>query len=223
MVEQELHIRIERTLLRVAQILSWLFTPFSFPFIAFVVLFLFSYLRIMPLQYKLIVLTMIYCFTVLMPTVTIYLFRKINGIALKDLSERKKRYIPLLLTITSYVFCLMMMNRLNIPWYMSGIILASLIALIISVIVNLRWKLSEHMMGMGGVIGGIIAFSVLFGFNPLFWLCVFFLIGGLLGSARIILGHHTLGEVAVGFFLGFISAMLVLHPVSNLFLRFLLI
>ena len=111
----------------------------------------------MPLQYKLIVLGIVYCFTILMPTMTIFLFRKVNGFARQDLSDRKKRYVPILLTIISYVFCLMMMHKLNIPWYMTGIILASLVVLVICIIVNLKWKLSEHMAGMGGIVGGLLA------------------------------------------------------------------
>ncbi len=63
-------------------------------FLAFLVLFLFSYLRIMPMQYKLIVLGVVYCFTILMPTLTIFLFRKINGFSPEELVERKKRYVP---------------------------------------------------------------------------------------------------------------------------------
>lgn len=42
---------------------------------------------------------------------------------------------------------------------MTGIILAALIMMIICVIVNLKWKLSEHMAGAGAIIGGLVAFS----------------------------------------------------------------
>ncbi|WP_071147732.1 phosphatase PAP2 family protein [Bacteroides ihuae] len=215
----EEHIIADRTLIRTAQIISGIFTPFSIPFVAFLILFLFSYLRIMPLTYKLIVLGVVYCFTILMPTLTIFLFRKINGFEAKDLTDRKKRYVPYILTILSYVFCLLMMRKLNIPWYMSGIILASLLAMGISTIVNLKWKLSEHMIGMGGIVAGLISFSELFSYNPVWWLCLFLLIAGILGTARIILQHHTLSEVLTGFGVGFISALLVLHPVTNVLFR----
>lgn len=217
-VERE-HIIADKTMLQVARVTSVVFTPFSIPFLAFLVLFLFSYLRMMPIAYKLIVLGIVYCFTILTPTITIFLFRKINGFAWRELSERKKRYVPILLTIISYIFCLVMMQKLNIYWYMAGIILASLVVSIICFIVNLKWKLSEHMAGVGGIIGGLISFSALFGYNPVGWLCLFILIAGVLGSARIILGHHSLGEVVSGFAVGFVCALLVLHPVLNVFFR----
>ena len=66
-IEQQ-HIITDKTLIRAAKAVSVIFTPFSIPFVAFLILFVFSYLRIMPLQYKLIVLGVVYCFTILMPT-----------------------------------------------------------------------------------------------------------------------------------------------------------
>lgn len=216
---EEQHIVADRTLIRTARVISAIFTPFSIPFLAFLILFLFSYLRIMPIQYKLIVLGVVYCFTILMPTFTIFLFRKINGFSPEDLGERKRRFMPFLLTITSYVFCLVMMHRLNIPWYMTGIILAALIMMVICIVVNLKWKLSEHMAGVGAIVGGLVSFSALFGYNPVWWLCLFILIAGVLGTARIILQHHTLGEVLVGFAVGLICSLLVLHPLSNILFR----
>ena len=216
---EEQHIVADRTLIRTARVISAIFTPFSIPFLAFLILFLFSYLRIMPIQYKLIVLGVVYCFTILMPTLTIFLFRKINGFSPEDLGERKRRFMPFLLTITSYVFCLVMMHRLNIPWYMTGIILAALIMMVICIVVNLKWKLSEHMAGVGAIVGGLVSFSASFGYNPVWWLCLFILIAGVLGTARIILQHHTLGEVLVGFAVGLICSLLVLHPLSNILFR----
>ena len=218
MVEEQ-HIVADRSLIRTARVISAIFTPFSIPFLAFLILFLFSYLRIMPIQYKLIVLGVVYCFTILMPTLTIFLFRKINGFSPEDLGERKRLFMPFLLTITSYVFCLVMMHRLNIPWYMTGIILAALIMMVICIVVNLKWKLSEHMAGVGAIVGGLVSFSALFGYNPVWWLCLFILIAGVLGTARIILQHHTLGEVLVGFAVGLICSLLVLHPLSNILFR----
>ena len=219
MDKEKEHIIADKTMLRVARITSIVFTPFSIPFLAFLVLFLFSYLRIMPILYKGIVLGIVYCFTILTPTITIFLFRKINGFARQELSERKKRYVPILLTIISYVFCLLMMRKLNIPWYMTGIIFVSLVISIICILVNLKWKLSEHMAGMGGIIGGLVSFSALFSYNPVVWLGLFILIAGILGSARIVLGHHTLGEVLSGFVVGLVCSFLILHPAYNLIFR----
>ena len=63
----------EKTLIRVARMVSAVFTPFSIPFLAFLILFLFSYLSIMPIQYKLIVLGIVYCFTIMIPVLAIFI------------------------------------------------------------------------------------------------------------------------------------------------------
>ena len=212
---EKTYITEDKILIKIARITSAILSPFSIPFLAFLILFLFSYLRIMPTAYKLIVLGIVYCFTILLPIVTIFIFKKINGFSAKDMGERKRRYVPFLLTIISYIFCLLMMKQLNMPWYMSGIILAALLMMIVCVIVNLRWKLSEHMAGAGAIIGGLVAFSALFGYNPVWWLCLFILVSGILGTARIILGHHTLGEVLTGFAVGLACSLMVLHPMAN--------
>lgn len=209
----------ERTLINTAKIISWVFTPFFIPILAFLILFLFSYLNMLPWGYRLIVLSTVLFFTIIVPWIAIHLFRKVNGLALVQLNERKERYIPFILTILSYLCCLLMMRKMSIPWYMTGIILTALIISVICVIANLKWKLSEHMTGCGAVVGGLISFSALFGYNPVWWLCLFILISGALGSARIILQHHTLGEVVVGFVVGFVCSLLVLHPISNILFR----
>lgn len=72
-----------------ARIISAIFTPFMVPFVAFLLLFFFTYLRILPLQYKLTVLIMVYCFTILLPMLGIYLLQKINGWTLRELGKRE--------------------------------------------------------------------------------------------------------------------------------------
>ena len=214
--------KVEKVLIQISKIISGVFTPFIIPFAAFLFLFLFSYLRIMPLQYKLIVLGIVYCFTVLLPVLVIYVYGRINGVSMQELSDRKKRLIPYLLAIISYVFCTIMMYRLNIPSYMTGIVLAALIVMIVLTLMNFKWKLSAHLGSMGIAVGCVVSFSALFGYNPVWWLCLVILITGLVGSARIILGQHTLSETLGGFTIGLICSLLILHPACNFYFKYLL-
>lgn len=206
-------------LTKTARIVSGIFSPFIIPFLAFMLLFAFTYLHAMPKAYKIIVLSVVACFTIVMPVLTIFIFRRINGLASEDLSDRKKRYIPYFLTITSYIFCVLMMYRLKMPFYMISIIWVSLLIMIIFTIVNIKWKLSEHMGGMGALIGGIVSFSALIGYNPVWWLCIIILVTGIVGSARIILDRNTLIEVLTGFTIGLVCSILVLHPLSGSLLK----
>lgn len=185
-----------------ARIISAVFTPFMVPFVAFLLLFLFTYLRIMPLGYKVTVLVLVYCFTIFLPMLGIYLFQKINGWSIHELGNRKKRFIPYAMTILSYIACLITMYRIHIPRYMSGIVVATLICMILCAVINIKWKISTHMASCGIMVGGLLSYSFIFQFNPVSWLCFFILLAGLLGSARIIVRQHTLNEVGGGFLVG---------------------
>ena len=185
-----------------ARIVSAIFTPFMVPFLAFILLFLFTYLNIMPLPYKLTVLGLVFSFTVALPVMGIFFYQKINGWGLSGLSERKQRFVPYLLTIMSYVGGLMTMLRLHLPHYMAGVLLAVLICMVLCTIVNIWWKISTHAASSGMMVGGLLSYSFLFLFNPVPYLCGFILLSGMLGSARIIVRQHTLNEVIGGFFIG---------------------
>ena len=185
-----------------ARIISSIFSPFWTPFIGFVLLFFFTYLSIMPMPYKLTVLSLVFCFTVLLPIIGIFFYQKVNGWGVKELSERKKRFIPYLLTIMSYIGGILTMYRVHFPRYMSGILLAALICMLICTLVNIKWKISTHSASSGMMVGGLLSYSFLFQFNPIEPLYIFILLSGLLGSARIIVRQHTLNEVVSGFFVG---------------------
>ena len=84
----------------------------------------------------------------------------------------------------------------------SGIIAASLMCMAICVLLNLRWRISILLAGCGMFIGGLLAYSFLLLFNPVWWLCGFILLAGIQGTARISYHQHTLLEVIVGFVVG---------------------
>ena len=209
----------EKGLMQVSRVVSAVVTPLSPPFLAYLVVFFLPHLRLVPVTHKVIVLAGGSCVSLFPPPLTLFLFRQLNGLHPRALLERKRRYVPFLLTITSYAFGLAMMYRMRLPWYMINILWAALVIMIICVVLNLKWKLSEHMAGAGAVIGGVVEFSSLFNYNPVWWLCFFILISGLLGSARIILRHHTPGEVLSGFAVGLVCSVLVLDPFYSVMIR----
>lgn len=211
------------TLVKVSRVISGVFTPFIIPFGVFLILFLFSYLRIMPVQYKFVVLGIVYSFTILIPLLIIYIYGRINRIPMSELGEQKKRIMPYLLTIISYFFCILMMRRLNIPSYLIGVLLSTLITLMLFTLINFGWKISAHSGGAGIAIGTTVALSAMFDYNPVWWLCLGILIAGIIGSARIIQGKHTLSQVLGGFTVGLVCSLLLLHPLTSAYFRFLLL
>ena len=193
----------EATILEtISQILSAVFNPFLVPSFAFVLLFIFTYLNIMPLQYVMFVIGIVVVFTIAFPWIFIGLYKWTNRLSMKEVSERKKRTIPYLLTIMSYGTCLILMSRMHFPHYFSNIIAASLMCISTCFLLNLRWRISIHMAGCGMLLGGLLAYSYLFLFNPIWWLCGFILLTGIQGTARISYQKHTLLEIITGIVVG---------------------
>ncbi len=197
----------EKRLIQTAKIFSALFSPFYAPLWAFAGLFVFSYLKLLPSSYKLLILLMVYCFTVFIPRISINMFRRLNKWTHWQLSHRRNRHTPYVLTLVSYTVCLILMTNMNMAMFIRGIVMAALMSQILCVVINRWWKISTHMVGAGGLTGCIIAFSCLFYFNPIWHLCGLILLSGIIGTSRIILRQHSLAQVLAGFAVGFICAV----------------
>lgn len=195
---------------------STICTPHFIPLWAYIVLFSFTYLNIMPVPYKIIICCIVVCFTILMPLLSIFIYRRFHKLSAEQANEKKRWRLPLILTIIPYLFCLILMQRMGMPSYMNGIILTGITCLVIALILTLKWKPSIHAMGMGTATGALIAFSSLFAYNPVWWLCAIILLSGIVCSAQLSLKQHTLSEVASNYSIGLIISILILHPVSNM-------
>jgi membrane-associated phospholipid phosphatase len=202
----------ERRIIFVARVLSALFNPFYLPVVGLILLFMFSYMQQMPTIYKLQVVTVVYLCTALLPTLLIRLYRHYQGWTLWELGTRERRAIPYIIAIVCYILCFYLMDRLRIPHFMTSIVVAALGIQVICAVINMVWKISTHSAAIGGVAGALIVFSLGFRFNPVWWLCLVIIVGGLVGTSRMILRQHTLPQVVSGFLLGaLISFMTILR------------
>ena len=189
-----------------ARAMSVVSTPFYLPVIGLAALFSFSYLTLLPWSYKLLVIAMVYLFTVLLPTLLIHLYRKYQGWSLLDIGAKERRMVPYVISILCYFACFYLMNVLHIPRFMSSILVAALIIQVVCALINVWWKISTHTAAIGGVAGALISFSLIFSFNPVWWLCIVIILAGMVGTSRMILRQHSLFQVVAGFLVGLLSA-----------------
>lgn len=200
----------EKNIILAARVLSMVFTPFYLSLVGLIALFTFSYLSLMPWAYKLTVLALVYMFTILVPTLLIHFYRNYHGWTLIELGKKERRVVPYLFSIVSYFVCYYVMHRFNIPHFMSNILMAALVIQILCALINVWWKISTHTAAIGGVTGALQAFSMIFGFNPIGWLCVVIILAGMVGTSRMILRQHSLRQVCYGFLLGLVAAYIVI-------------
>ncbi len=193
-----------------SHVVSLVFSPFYLPAVAFVVLFAFSYLNMLPIRTKVVLTLIVYFFTILLPHLTIYLYRKINGWTRHQLGKRERRYVPYVLSIVSYAALLALFYRIHMPRFTLGIIVGALAVQIVCALVNSRIKVSTHAAASAGVVGALLAFSLIFNFDPTWWLCLTVLLCGMVSTARLILRQHTLREIGWGVVIGFLSGFLAI-------------
>ena len=219
----ENNISNEQTGLNKAAIwLSRLTTPAIMPTLVFLFIFTCSYLRIMPMSYRMMVVGIVACFTCLLPTLFMLALRIFDRTSSRVKDENSDKGQIRFMFVSSYVDCIILMAKLDMPWYLTAIPLAALLMMLLCYLLNIWWHVSLHMTAMGGVIGSLVMFALLLGYNPVWALAALVLLAGMLGTARIVVAEHTNLQVFGGFAIGFIIACLLLYPTSSLLLQKLL-
>lgn len=193
-----------------ARIISMIFTPFYLPLVSLVALFIFSYMSRLPLFYQLKVVTLVYLFTVFLPSILIHLYRRYQGWTTFQMGRKERRMVPYIIAIMCYFTCYYLMTVMRIPQFMANIVVTALAIQVVCAIVNIWWKICIHMAGIGGMAGALLAISLVFQFNPLWWLSVIILVAGLIGTARMILRQHSLRQIVCGFVVGAVCGFLLI-------------
>lgn len=200
----------EKNIIFTARIMSMIFTPFYLPIVGLIALFIFSYMSLLPMMYKLVMLAMVYLLTVVAPSLLIHLYRLCQGWTSHELGRKERRLVPYIISIVCYFACFFWMEYRNTPRVISIIVVVALTIQMICALINIWWKISTHTAAIGGVAGGLVSYSIAFSFNPLWWLCFVLILAGAVGTARMILRQHSLSQVVTGFLVGVACAILVI-------------
>lgn len=200
----------EKNIIFTARIMSMIFTPFYLPIVGLIALFIFSYMSLLPMMYKLVMLAMVYLLTVVAPSLLIHLYRLCQGWTSHELGRKERRLVPYIISIVCYFACFFWMEYRNTPRVISIIVVVALTIQMVCALINIWWKISTHTAAIGGVAGGLVSYSIAFSFNPLWWLCFVLILAGAVGTARMILRQHSLSQVVTSFLVGAACAILVI-------------
>lgn len=196
-----------KQILFIARIFSIVFRPSYYPTVGTFILLCFTYLSLFPWAFKLWILALVYTFTFCLPAIGIYIYRRLNGWSTYELRKRHKRAVPYIVSICCYLCLMHIFHITHIPHFLMAIVGISLLIQCTCVIINLWWKVSTHSAGSGGVIGAIIAYAAIFGFNPIWWLSLAILVSGCVMTSRMILRQHTLWQVLGGTLIGIVCSI----------------
>lgn len=194
---------------RFADITSLLLHPLLITTYVFgIILFEYPYLNIPNVEYKYILLALVFVCTFLIPSLMIFSLKKTNIISSVRLENRKERPIPFLLTIGVYIYTYFLLrNQSYYDQLFSNIIIVITISLLAVLLITFFWKISAHTIGMGGLTGLILWIHFT---SPCYHNTLIIL--ALLGtasvmSARLYLKAHTSSQVYFGYLLGLVISM----------------
>jgi hypothetical protein len=119
--------------------------------------------------------------------------------------------MPLLLNAALMLVTYFMLIKIGLPKIFSLIMLGAALATLIAVIVTYKWKLSLHMIGIGGIIGLLFSLTEILQIDFRLLVIICFLLAGLIGVARMSLQSHKQLQLYAGFLTGFFCEYFVLH------------
>ena len=154
-------------------------------------------------------LFIIWCFvfTFLAPTIFALVLKKSGYITSLSMEDKRERTYPFLFTGLMYVLFYFFSGDLSdfkAPVVVNIFILGAVISILLAGVISLSWKISAHMIGIGGLCGMFFVLNV--------WSSILFshlitsiLLAGSVGFARLYLKAHTPMQILLGFLLGFFS------------------
>ena len=193
-------------MMKFAQFISVLAHPLFMPSYAFsLLMYTNPYINMMISDStKNVVIIILSLFTIVLPILTAIILKQlrvIDSIYMKTTEERKW---PFVFTLVWYYMAFQLLAKLYIPQSFLLLMLGAISAIGLSLIITLRWKVSIHMLGIGGLIGAIIGISHRFQFDHSNLIMLLLIFAGLIGFARLKTDSHNYRQVYVGFLLGFL-------------------
>ncbi len=187
-----------------ANVISILFHPLLMVTYGMILVLVFTYMGIYPPSTKLAMLGGAFVCTAVIPGLFILLLKLSGSVSDLEVTNRKERMLPFLIMIFSVLIYIFFIRRLQVPFWMIGILIGVVVSLFLSLLVNFYWKISVHGIGIGGLIGGVMGIAHLHMMNASWFFIVLILIAGLLATSRMILNKHTPMQMYAGICLGFI-------------------
>lgn len=148
------------------------------------------------------------------PVLSILILRGLGWVKDFHFEERESRHGVFILFMFFYIwlyFSFKLQGDMYSPLLLMALLggmISSILAFVVNLIIT---KVSIHAIGAGYLISLFIIFSPLAEVNLFYPLIIAVALGGLVGTARLILKAHTLNQVYFGYFIGILSVMIALR------------
>lgn len=148
-----------------------------------------------------VLLGMVFIMTALFPIASLIMLWRSGMVSELAMPLRSERILPYLLTLVYFCMAYYLLRRTpNSSTTLS--LFTGMVATLCAVLaITLRWKISLHMAGIGGLVGMVLGLMLVHGAQAPFlpWLL---LAVGALGTARLLASDHTAAQVYTGTAIG---------------------
>ena len=146
--------------------------------------------------------TIVFIFSFVFPVANIYILYRLKRIPALTLSNQRDRTFPYIMTSLFYFGLFYLLMDINIWATIKLFIAGAGLAILLTAIINMKYKISAHMVGLGGLLGALISVSYLIRFDMTMYYIPVIIVAGTVGAARLILQEHRPSQIYAGFILG---------------------
>ena len=184
------------------KIVSILFHPVFVPTITvFLVVKIYSNIIILENQAGIILIGTC-VFSLILPLLSVFILLLTKKIDSLEMPKKEERFLPILFASIWMILGFYFMKEIfSYAPIMKSIYLGAIYVMLIALLITKKWKISLHMLAIGGATGVFIMLEFLFGQN-LILLLITILISGILGFSRLSLKAHSLNQIYAGFIVG---------------------
>lgn len=196
-----------------ANFLSTALSPLLMPtYGVFMVLWV-SVLCLLPYGTRVSVLLVCMGITCILPLIFLSVLRHFKLVKDLHVEKREQRFFPYMFTALCYTVAAYYLYYCHSPQWFVMFMVGSAVTVLIMALINLKWKISAHMAGIGGVVALVYQIHVqgLSAFDLFWMLCITIMVAGLLGSVRLVLNRHDAWQVLAGVVVGFLSVSLTMR------------
>ncbi|HPK04450.1 MAG TPA: hypothetical protein PK908_00990 [Bacteroidales bacterium] len=189
----------------IAKVVSVVLHPLLMPTYTIIILFnLQAYFSlIIPIKAKWFIGSMVFLTTGLLPLLFTFIMTRTGLVRNLLMNQREERLWPFMVTALFYYLAYYLLGQLEISAVYSFFMLGAFVSLVIGLIVSFFWKISAHMIGMGGITGAFIGLSFTMIIDMPMLIIILILMSGVAGFARLKLSAHNPAQIFFGYLTGF--------------------
>lgn len=189
---------------RFAQMLSVVFQPLFIPFYSIFLLFnsntFITYAVSEEVQHFIYAVVAIN--SIVLPMAVFMFLLKRGVIQSLHMHTSQERSLPFLSVMAFQISTFYLFHKVPVPAIIPNLVLGGVVSIAMALFINFKWKISIHMLGMGGLVGTFLGLALRYQVDALQLVSALVLLSGLVGYARLRLNAHTPAQVYAGFLSG---------------------